>query len=433
AAARAQLLPQGALTMTAAAPGIWTGLRLFAAEEFRRLVKEPAIYLFGFIILLQSLGNALIATGPFNTPLLLTPGQLAVATVGSLTFMVCLLLMFFTAEALQREEATGMLPLIYSSPARSFSLLAGKSLGASLVGVVLVLAVFLGGAIALLIQGKVGLSLTPFLLVWGLLLLPTFLLWTSFVTAIQAITGNRFTTYGLALAVFAWTIYKGVVGELDWLLNWPLWGSLVWSDISVLELDRKALVLSRLLALTGAVFFLAVAVKFFQRRAFDATRILHRLRPRALAATAFSLAPWALVPFVLGTALYLGVAQGTGGKAWEKDTKDYWKENLATWRDVENPSLVAVDLDLSFEPEKSWLHSKGTYELLNETDKPMRRFALTGGRHWRELSWTLDGEAYEPDDRSRLYVFTPDQPLEPGEKVSVGFDFEGRYPDGISK
>ncbi len=423
----------GDLVMSATPPGLFAGLSFFTKEEFGRLIREPAIYLFGIIILLQTLGTSLISTGPFGTLVLLTPGQLAISTVGPLSFMVCLLLMFFTAEALQREEAMGTLPLIYSGPARSFSLLAGKALGSSLVGVVMIVAVFLGCAIALAVQGTVPLSLTPFLLIWGFLLFPTFLLWTAFVTAVQAITGNRFATYGVALAVFATTAYGAIVGDLTWLTNWPLWGALRWSDMSLLELDRKALVLSRLLALAGTVFLLAVAVKFLKRRAFDATRVLHRLKPGAIARTAGSLLPWALAPAALGMTLYLGVAEGTGGEAADKAGKDYWKENLATWRDVENPSLIAVDLDLEIEPANRWLRSKGTFELLNETEETLRRFALTGGRHWQDTKWTLDGESYEPDDRSRLYVFETDEPLKPGDRTTVGFEFQGYYPDGISK
>ncbi len=47
------------------------------------------------------------------------------------------------------------------------------------VALVIILAVALAGVIVLLIQRKVGLELRPFLLVWGLLLTPTVLVWTG--------------------------------------------------------------------------------------------------------------------------------------------------------------------------------------------------------------------------------------------------------------
>lgn len=431
--APATAAPRSPLVMTASPPGFLQGTWIFAKEELGRLVREPAIYLFAFFILLQALGNALVQIGAFQTRLLLTPGILASSTMGILAFMTCLLLMFFTAEALQRDHSTGTAALIYSSPVRGFSLLLGRALGNGLLAVIMLGAVFLGCLIALLIQGTVPLSLTPFFLVWGLLLVPTFLLWTSFVTAVQAITGNRFATYGISLGVFGFTVYKLIVGELTWLTNWPLWGTLQWSDMSVLELDRQAFLLNRLFALSLAGFFLAVAVRFFQRRTFDATRILHRLRPKALRATAGFLAPWAALPLILGITLYLSVANGTGGKAAEKEQKDYWKQNLATWKDFRNPALTAVEVDLDLEPDERRLESRGTYRIVNDRGEDLRRFALTGGLHWRDIQWTLDGEPYEPENRSHLYVFTPDPPLPPGGAVEVGFSFHGRYPDGISK
>ena len=72
------------------------------------------------------------------------------------------------------------------------------------------------------------------------------------------------------------------------------------SDISVLELDRKALVLSRVLAVGLAVFFAGLTLRFFRRRESDATRLVHRLRPLSLFRTALRLAPWAVVPLVAG-------------------------------------------------------------------------------------------------------------------------------------
>ncbi len=95
--------------------------------------------------------------------------------------------------------------------------------------------------------------------------------------------------------------------------------------------------------------------------------------------------------------------------------------------------MAALEVDLRLEPAASRLSSSGSYELVNDEEEPLRRFAFTGGRHWRELAWSLDGEPYEPEQRSRLYVFTPPEPLAPGERLRLGFSFSGHYPDGMSK
>lgn len=403
-------------------------LRVARAEAWE-LLSTPAIYLFGALILAQTLGSAVVEVGSIQTPLLLTPGLLAVNGLDSLTMTLCLLLMFYTGQSLERERATRMDSLAYSAPVPTASLLFGKVLANSLVGVVVLSAAFVASAIALLIQGKVAIDPTPFLLVWGLLLVPTLLVWTSFILAVQSITGQRMATYGVGLAVLAFTLYRHYMREMNWVGNWLLWEMVPWTDMGPLQLDRKALVLSRLLALGLTVFFTVVAVRAFGRRQADAAGTLDRLR-RAPAAL-LRLAPIAAIPLVTGIVLWLAVLDGFQGGTIEKKGKDYWKQNLATWRDAPQPSLTAVEVDVEIDPERRHFHTRGTYELINDRAEPLARFALTGGPHWQNLKWTLKGKPFEPDNRSGLYVFPG--PVPPGGRLRVGFDMEGQYPWGISK
>ena len=182
----------------------------------------------------------------------------------------------------------------------------------------IVMAAGLGGVIAILIQGRVPLEFRPFLLLWGLLLVPTFLVWTCFVIAVHTLTRNRYTTYAIGLGVIGFTAYRLLANEINWVGNWPLWSAVRWSDISVLEIDRKALVLSRLLAVGAAVFFLALTVRTASRRESDPVRVMHRLRPQAVRGTVFRLLPWALLPFVAGTWLALEIGWGHEGSSRSK-------------------------------------------------------------------------------------------------------------------
>src|SRR5262249_30875479 len=151
-----------------------------------------------------------------------------------------------------------------------------------LVGVVVLVLQFLAGAAWIAYQHKVGLQVRPFLLVWGLLLVPTLFLWTSFVMATLTITRSRYATYAIALGVVIFTGYRQVVGEINWLGNWPLWSAVRWSDISKMELDRAALALNRLMALGLAALFTALTAWLYPRRDLDAAGIARRLRPGSL-------------------------------------------------------------------------------------------------------------------------------------------------------
>ncbi|HEX2641538.1 MAG TPA: M1 family aminopeptidase, partial [Thermoanaerobaculia bacterium] len=427
-------VPLRDMQMRTAVPGFFQGAARIARTELRSLLASPALYIFAALILLQVFGNSLVITGAFETRLLLTPGQLAAGSVNVLSFLLLLLLMFYTVESLERDRATGLAALAYTAPTRTGSILLGKSLANSAVSLLMMIAAFLGYAIALLVQGTVPLNPLPFLIVWGLLLLPTVLLWTAFVTAVQAVTAQRYTTYGVCLAALMATGYRVSTEKATWVDNWPLWGAVHWTDMGPFQLDREALVLNRLMVLGLAVLFTAIAVRGFARRQPDAIHTFNRLQPRELGRQAVRLAPFALLPLVCGVMLWFAVEDGLQGKAMEKKGHDYWKQNLATWKDAPLPSIAGVDLDLQLDPERSWFHNRGSYELINDREeKPLRQIALSGAPHWEKLRWTLNGKPYEPENRSSLYVFTPPAPLALGQKMRIGFEFEGRFPWGITK
>ncbi|HSU81216.1 MAG TPA: ABC transporter permease, partial [Thermoanaerobaculia bacterium] len=107
-------LPSRAMTELRARSGevgFLAATRAVAGTELRNLLASPGVYLFGVLILLQTLGTTLLSLGPFQTELLVTPGLAAVRAMNVLSVLLCLLLMFYTAESLERESSTGLAAL----------------------------------------------------------------------------------------------------------------------------------------------------------------------------------------------------------------------------------------------------------------------------------------------------------------------------------
>jgi len=424
--------PLAALRMQGGALGFVRGSLEIARVELKELRSHPGLYLFVPMILIQTLGGV-IQVGAFDTRLLNTPGLMAVGAMNTLTLLVCMLLLFYTVESLQRERSTGLASVCYATPLATGSLLFGKALANSVVAVVVLLAALLGSAIVMAVQGKVAFDLGPFALVWGLLLVPTFLLWTSFVSAAFAATGSRYLTYALGLGAMIATGFLQMRGKMNWVGNWDLWSTLRWSDMSVFELDRGAIVLNRVMALGLTAFFTVLTVLLFARREAVATRTVHRLRPGALLRASAAPLAVAVLPAVAGIALYFAVHQGHEGAAARKLEKDYWKKNVATWSEAPLPAVSAVDLDLELDPKRSAFRLRGRYDLVNRTGKPLSRIPVTGGLYWKNLVWTWNGAEVKPEDDARLYVFTPPHPLAPGDRASLGFRYQGLYPRGITR
>jgi ABC-2 type transport system permease protein len=421
------------LGMRAGVTSLLASVRTVARAEMRELRRQPGLYIFVPLILVQSLGNVLLAVGAFDTPLLLTPGNSAVAVANQCSVFVCLLLMFYITESLERERSTGFAQLLFATPLGTGAFLFGKVLANGVVALLVLLGSLIACVIAIAVQHTVSFSFTPFLMIWGLLMVPTFIAWSAFVLFAYAATGNRYGSYVLCLALMSFTGFKALTNGMSWAGNWPLFNAMRWSDLGFFETDRMALVLNRIGTLGLGVFFFVVAMRLFRRRGADAVRTMHRLAPGRLVRSVGSVLPYAAVPVVCAVALVFMVSQGIDGGAARKQQKNYWAKNLKTWFEAPLPDIANVDVAVKIDPAKHSIASNGKFTLVNPLDSTLVQIPLTGGLFWKNVLWTMNGTDYKPEDSQHLYVFTPPHPLAKGDSVVIGWKFDGRFPGGITK
>ncbi|MEZ4649785.1 MAG: M1 family aminopeptidase [Candidatus Eisenbacteria bacterium] len=425
--------PLHSLAMSVSRRGFLRNLWSVTRFELKSIKGQAGLYLFIPLIILQSVENGYLRVGAFDTPLLLTSGTYAVGTMNSLTLMVCLLLLFYIVESLLREEATGAAPIVHATPVENSAFLFGKALANSFVGVLILIVTFLAGAVILLVQKKVAVELRPFLIVWGLLLIPTFLVWSGFVIATYSIVRNRYTTYAIGVGVFLLTAYLQFRGKINWVTNWDLWGITTWTDFGTIQPNGTALLLNRLLYLALTGLLVSIAVRFFPRRDLDRARVLDRIRPRSVFLSLLRMSPFWVPVLAIGIVLGGKVHASFQAKAAENRERDYWRKNILTWLDAPQPYLAGVDLDLTLDPDESSFAVSGTFDLFHDEAAPLDKFALSIGDHFEDIVWTMNGDETEPEDRARLIVFPLDPPLAPGDTIQVGFAYHGRYPDGVTK
>jgi ABC-type transport system involved in multi-copper enzyme maturation permease subunit len=363
-------------------PGFFASAWRVAAVECAALLRQPGMYLFIPLILIQTLAHATFTQGAFETELILTSGGMAARSANFLTFLGCLLLLFYTVESFERDRYCGFAPLLHSSPVATGSVLMGKAWANSLVAVIMLACAWIASIVILAIQNQAPIEVAPFALLWGAILLPTFVLWTSFVTAVDALTRNRFASYAIALAALAGTGWLSIRGDMCWAWNWPLWGALVWSDIGNFEVDRKVLILNRVAAILAAAFFIYIATRRAPRADRDAVRTMQRLSGRPFWIGSLKTVCAALPAVVVVLWTWGEVRAGSQGTLTLRKIEDYWKKNVATWVNEPQPDLARVDLTLELDPPARAFHSVGSFELINSKTTPLQRFALTAGPHW---------------------------------------------------
>ncbi|MFH1766369.1 MAG: M1 family aminopeptidase, partial [Gemmatimonadota bacterium] len=414
-------------------PRIWIGFGRVLRSEFRELIHSRGLFLFIPLILFLVIGQGFVAVDEFDTPVLLTPGIMAVWQTEVLGLFLCLLLLFYGVETLGRDRATGLASISYPTPVGTGTLLLGKLM--ALVGLVvsILMAAFLGDAIVLVVQGTVPVSVGPFVQVWGSLLIPTSLVWITFLMAVMGLTRSRWAVYGVGFGVLAPSIFPTELWEPNWIINWRAEGTVPWTDMGFLELNGRGLLLNRLFVLSLGLLFFLLAVKWFDRRDRDPVGLFSRLRPKPLLVQTFQTSPLLLLPLVVGVTLWVGIQRGFQGDVAEKAAKDYWRRNEATWTDVEMPAVVAMDLDLELDPEHRGFRTEGRYLVFNHLDEPVARIPFTQGFTWDSLSWTLAGEPIEPENRAGLWVMDLTAPLQPGDSLWVGFRVSGTHPKGLTR
>ena len=155
----------------------------------------------------------------------------------------------------------------------------------------------------------------PFLLVWGLLLVPTFLVWTCFIIVVQAASGQRYVTYSVGLGALFLSRYLQFTDQHD------LGGELVALERGALERhgDLRARPQgSRPQPDPGPGARRAAhrprRAPLRTRGRPDAIGTIHRLQPGPLWRSALRLAPFAVVPLAAGIALWLAVRRRLPGR-----------------------------------------------------------------------------------------------------------------------
>ena len=413
--------------------GFWRAANVIARSEIRDLLVRPGMYLCVPLILWIAMARMSVIDS------LLTSGILASRQYNELSMFMCLLLLFYTVESLYKERSLRMHEILGSAPVRTGAILFGKALGNSVMAAfILVVALLVNAGIIVrqqIAQGSpAGFELWPFVAVWGGVLLPTFIFWTALITALFALFRNRYIVYGAGMAVFIYTLRSSIIGERfkSWVINWLGLDVLNWSDMGAFAPHGYPLLLNRLLYLSLVPLLIVLSVRWFGRRDFDATGLAGRLSPRPLLRDAVRVFPLAVPAIVLASMLVIGGRSGYQGPAVEEWEKEYWSRNVATWDGFRMPSVSHVDLDLDIEPGERSVAVDGAYTFRNHRDYAYERFPLTAGP-WEPIEWTLGGEPYEPENRDGLYLFTPGEPLEPGDTVTVGFRYHVVVLKGISR
>lgn len=409
---------------------------VFASLELKSLMKGPGIWLFGILIALIATVVAALRPGPLGTAFLVTSGNFVSMTFPLVSLSTCMLTLFFGSDAMLRERSSQLESLVFASPVNTSAWLTGKTLACSVVGLLVVISSFIGLCVVMAWQGKVWPEFWPLFCVWGCLLPPTFLFWSSLIALFRAVTSSRSMILALGFLIFGLTILANLRGYINWANNWLLIGpNVIWSDISQFESQRKALVTNRITMISGSIFLLILASIILNRVESDLVQSKSRnsLKNRFIR---YYPAIIAVIPFLsLSSLLYFEIRRGPEGSVIQKRNRDYWKRNVNTFFEFKSPAIDETKIDIRIKPESRSFQLRGSYLIRNSRDLEITEFPVTLGRHIRNAVWKLNDQPFIPEDRSGLTIIRkPDRTgINPGESLLLGFEYDAVLPGGMSR
>lgn len=422
-----------AVHMTRRTPTTVRATMTVLAAELRSLVRQPSGYLFATFLfaVVAEVGGA--EADVYGSVPVLTAGGVAINALPAVTVLTCLFLLFVIVESLHRDRATGFEAIVFSSPVPTLSFIMGKALAAiALIGVFTTVCV-ISGSVLLLTQTGPVVSLWPLLLVFGAVLGPTYVLWTAFVTAVMSLVQSRTAALAVGFVALLLTAAQFIRGSMTWVTNWPLLGSLRWTEFALFPLDGEALLLNRVLALGLAVALFGAARFLFVRTERDPAAARARRTPAAVGRLVLRASPLVALPMFTGAFLAVRVHDAYDGPVVERAAAAYEATNQRQWASVIPAVIAHIDAEVVLDPTSRALRVDGTYDVVNRTATPMERLPFTIPYAFGPVVWRVGGAPTTASGADGLAVLRLATPLMPNDTIQVGFQYVARINDGVSR
>ena len=168
---------------------------------------------------------------------------------------------FYTSEAMHRDREVKIEPVIWSTPAANSVLLLSKYLVTVALAVSLVMVVGIIAMVIQLVRGHTPVDFSPYLMVYGVVLLPGIVFVTALVMALNVVLRNKYLVYVVAVGTGAGLFYLYSTGYNHWLYNPLLYHLWQYPDLA-----SAKILAYRLYCLIAAATCLALAHLCFERR-----------------------------------------------------------------------------------------------------------------------------------------------------------------------
>ena len=345
--------------------------------------------------------------------------------------VLALLIAIFAGELVWREREVGMGDIAAVAPVPDSVALLGRSLALVAMLVTLQVAFMAAGMILQASQGYTRFEIDVYLkLLFGIKLVDYVLL-AALAMAVHVIVNNKYLGHLIVVVYFVWTMVSGLLGIGQRMLIYGSDPGWEWSDLNGLAPFVEGIVWFKLWWAAWALLFALLANLFWVRGrelGFRRRLMLARQRLQGSALRAAAVAVTLIVTlggFVFYNTNIINDVRSSDDVAAEK--ADY-ERKFKRFEDAPAPSVFAARMDVELYPSDRAADIKGTFRLVNRTDRPIDSLHVLPSMQVRTGAVTFDRGArlVTNDSVLRYRIYALERPLAPGDSIAMTFELSHR-------
>ncbi|SHH58072.1 ABC transporter permease/M1 family aminopeptidase [Flavobacterium johnsoniae] len=359
----------------------------------------------------------------------ITDTALMISTImDRLPFILILITLFYSSELLNRSENSRFEMLENTAPYSQFVILLSKLTALFMIPLILIgISIFIGIGFQVIHANapiKAGLYFSMFYYIG----FPLFLI-SILVIAIQTFIKNKYL--GLGISAFIVLLFCTGIGE-QLGISHPLFRfgdsfKREYFDLNGFGSYTFPFHISMLYNLGLALMLLTLTGILWKRNS-TILKTIRRNSFNTIQKTTFAFGSILFIAF----GSYFFYKTNIEYPYLTKDDVNNWSEHyekqFKKYTNLLQPTIVSVKSNVDLFPEENRYEIKGTYELINNTEKPIDSLLLYIDRNSKLTSVEIEN-AKNLDDVSEFqhYWYRLEKPLEPHQKIKISFSFTSTW------
>ncbi len=347
------------------------------------------------------------------------------AMSGNFGLVALIIAIYYAGELVWRERDRRMHEIVDASAVPDWAFVVPKTIAVALVLIATLAAAVLTGVVVQALKGYTNFEFDKYLL-W--FLMPQaifFVLIAALSVFIQALVPHKFVGWGVMVLYMISNIVLGNLGLSDDLYRYASAPPVPLSDLNGQGDFWKGAAWLRLYWSAFALLLLTIAYGLWRRG--TEVRLKPRLKrlPRRLRGPAGAVALAALAVFVgTGVFVYMNTHVWNpfrNSLEGERFSAAYEREFLR-YETVPQPAVTNVALNVALYPHEPRLDVRGTYQLVNDTGRPVSELHVRFDRDTEVLAVSMPGARLGREwPRFGYRILRLDQPMAAGERRTLSF------------